>query len=116
MRYSCDVFCTLQFEAIHHCPKEVCPKEVPYLMRPHRHIFHVECRAHAQHDNRDIEFIEYKHRVEEYCNRVFAKKDNGPTSCEQIAELILDEFPETYRVTVSEDGENGAIVTRVDEE
>lgn len=115
MRYSCEVFCTLQFEAIHSCPKEVCPKEVPFLIRPHRHVFHVQCKAHVQHDNRDIEFIQYKHKVEFFCNSEFAKKDLGHTSCEQIAEKILDEFPDTYQVTVSEDGENGAIVTRVEE-
>lgn len=106
------VFCTLRFEALHHCPPEVCPKEVEYLTSPHRHEFHVRCEARVFGKNRDIEFISMKHQISEFVTANYHKKDIDMTSCEMIAHEILGEFDFLNRVEVSEDGENGAIAIR----
>lgn len=111
MNYGISVYFTFQFEAIHCCPESVCPLEVPYLAYPHRHIFHVRCEAEVRNDNRDIEFIKAKQEVSSWCGQ-WENDDIGEMSCEQIAIAILENFPYLTKVTVSEDNENGAIVTR----
>ena len=108
-----EVFCRFQFEATHSCPSEVCPEELPFLCHEHRHIFHVRCVAPVKHDNRDIEFIKMKHDISNYCCARFEHKNIGNMSCEQIAEQLINFFPYLSRVTVSEDGENGATVTSI---
>jgi transcriptional regulator len=68
------------------------------------------------HDDRDIEFILFKRELE----RLYSEGDEGSTleldykSCEMIAddlsEYIYDKYPHrSFTITVSEDGENGAI-------
>lgn len=104
------VYCTLQFEAMHHWPDA--PDHVYFLREHHRHIFYVMCIANVAHNNRDIEFITMKHDIEAYCSNLYDKQRIGCTSCEMIAEDILERFPYLHSVTVSEDNENGAIVTR----
>ena len=106
-----EVFCTLQFEAMHRW--ENAPDRVAYLRNSHRHVFHVVCRASVKHENRDIEFIMLKNDVLRYCRSCYESQyDLGEMSCEMIAQDILDTFPVLYSVEVSEDGENGAIVSR----
>lgn len=112
-----EVFCTLQFEGIHCWPN--CPiEEVSYLRSPHRHIFHVKAYKQVFHDDRDVEFIWLKHRIQEFLNNWLQHSthttapvyDLGPMSCEMIANKLIDEF-NLSRCEVSEDNENGAIVT-----
>lgn len=112
MKYSCEVFCTLQFEATHHCPMNVCPAGMEYLINEHRHIFHVRCKAKVWHDNRDIEFISLKHQIQNHIAERYNRSNLGTTSCEQIASEILDQFKVLDTVEVSEDNENGVIVSR----
>ena len=108
--YRYGVFFTVQFEAIHCWPEA--PERVDFLRNPHRHLFKLECRCKVNHNDRDIEFILMKREVQLMCDMVWAGKDIGRTSCEQIGEMILNKFPEIGGVTVSEDGENGANVWR----
>lgn len=112
-----EVFCTLQFEGIHCWPN--CPiEEVAYLRSPHRHIFHVKAYKQVFHDDRDVEFIWLKHRIQEYLDTWLTQSEHtsaavydlGPMSCEMIANQLIDEFG-LSRCEVSEDNENGAIVT-----
>lgn len=112
------VFCTLQFEGIHNWP--TCPiDEVSYLRVPHRHIFHVKATVPVYHDDRDVEFIYLKHRIQEFLDewlpraphvKSIAVYDMKAMSCEMIARKLVEEFNLTECV-VSEDGENGAIIT-----
>ena len=104
------VFGSLQFEAIHCWPEA--PTNVEFLRSPHRHIFHVKFVCDVTHADRDIEFITMKRQVERFCSAAYAGKDIGRTSCETIAESILVAIPQIYSVTVSEDNENGATVSR----
>jgi len=113
MTITTEVYCTLQIEGTHNWPN--CPfDEVDYLRVPHRHIFHIKAYAEVNHDDRDIEFICLKHRIEEYFVRY---RDDvkkicvfGAKSCEMIARELITEFGLT-RCEVNEDNENGAILT-----
>lgn len=111
-----EVIVKTQFEALHHWPD--IPDEHPsqYLRYPHRHIFHITLWCEVSEHNRQIEFIDYKRKLDKFLNFGFAidKQSLLPTigsrSCEMIAEVILKQCPEANRVEVLEDGEMGAIV------
>lgn len=105
------VYCTVLFEGIHCWPE--CPfEEVKYLRDPHRHIFHIKSHKQVFHDDRDIEFIMLKHQVENYLHHKFPHGQMGATSCEMLCRELMFEF-NLVEVSVSEDGENGAIVYRL---
>jgi len=120
MARTTEVFCTLSFDAIHNwadCPIE----EVTFLRHPHRHMFHVKAWTKVLHDDRDVEFINLKHDILEYIDHRFTNAyldlpttarvyDLKSMSCEMIAEVLMDQFS-LSRCEVSEDNENGAIVT-----
>lgn len=100
-----------QFTAIHNWP-DCNIAEVDFLIHPHRHIFHVQVKCEVFHDNREIEFIQLKNRLNNYLsyiNNTFI----GSKSCEMIAkdiakfvnDLIGQNVVKSVRVL--EDGENG---------
>lgn len=97
-----------QFEGFHYWPKAEHKEE--YLQHIHRHIFHVELEVKVTNDERQIEFIEFKRRLNEYCTRWSVPTTN---SCETIARFIAlwvtDLNLEPIRVAVLEDNENGAV-------
>ncbi len=106
-----EVYCTLQFEATHNwsgCPFE----EVDYLCFPHRHVFHIKAHKQVFHNDRDEEFIMLKHKIATYLEDKYPTHKFGSQSCEMIAHDLLDKF-NLSRCEVSEDLENGAIVTKV---
>lgn len=122
-RRTAEVYCTLQVEGTHNWPG--CPfEEVSYLRDPHRHVFHIKAYKIVTHSDRDVEFIMLKHQIIQYLIGKYwsgwVKNDFGHTgkalcefgamSCEMIAEDLITEF-DLSRCEVSEDGENGAIVT-----
>lgn len=89
--------------------------EVGYLQYPHRHIFRIECQKEVHHDDRDVEFIAFKHEVQSFIRKEFwSTHDNlcnfGDMSCEMIAKILLVNF-DLVSCKVSEDGENYAVVT-----
>ncbi len=101
------VFATLRFEGFHAWP--AAPDEVAFLRDRHRHLFHVRAEVTVAHQDREVEFILLKRRVEAEIQKVLAEQPTEQWSCEAWAlylwrELGLD------RVEVSEDGENGAVV------
>jgi len=116
MKINKEVFCSLSIDGIHrwtNCPIE----EVAYLRDDHRHMFGIKCFSEVEHNDRDIEFIELKHKVLDYMKETYY--DNalrchyfGSSSCEMIAEELIKEFNLT-RCEVNEDGENGSILTVV---
>ena len=118
MNFVEEVFVTLQVEGIHCWPE--CPfDEVDYLRTPHRHMFHIKAQKLVTHSDRDVEFIMLKHRIYEYLRIEYGTNFDvclfGSRSCEMIAKELIEEF-ELTKCEVSEDGENGAIVTVVDDE
>jgi len=123
-----EVYCTLQLEGFHNW--ENCPiDEVDFLRSPHRHMFHFKCWKDVTHDDRDIEFIMMKRRVQAYLRNRFGKTIKvvcgaithnveldynmlvfNSMSCEMIARDLIDAF-NLSKCEVSEDGENGAVLT-----
>lgn len=110
-----EVYCTLQVEGTHNWPG--CPfDEVDYLRVPHRHVFHIKAFKEVFHDDRDVEFIMLKHELQNYMRDAYYCETPklhvfGAKSCEMIGRELLERF-ELSRIEVSEDNENGAIVTR----
>lgn len=109
-----EVYCTLQIEGVHNWPE--CPyDEVSYLRNLHRHVFYIKAHKAVNHDDRDCEFIMLKHEIANFLHQQYFKdKYNlhvfGRMSCEEIARELIEEF-ELSRCEVSEDNENGAILT-----
>lgn len=94
------------FNAVHHWPECNVPG-MSYLRSPHRHVFHVRVTVPVRHDDRDVEFIDFKKNVDRLLAN-YNDKDIGRLSCEDICLVILTQFPEINYVRVLEDNENGA--------
>ena len=87
--------------------------DVSFLGTPHRHIFHFKIYIQVFHDDRDIEFIQFKRWLENLYNQGTLQLNYK--SCEMIARelnaTINARYPgrETW-IDVSEDGENGCFI------
>ena len=107
---------TFQREGVHKYPAALeDPKlaAVRFLEYPHRHIFHFRVRVSVSHNDRDIEFILFKRELESLYNDNLFFLDY--MSCEMIAEQLIGYISNTYpgryiEASVSEDGENGAVL------
>lgn len=102
------IFATTQFEGFHRWPSA--PPATAYLRDRHRHVFHVRAELEVEHGDRAVEFITLKGEL----NRLI-EEARGPMteewSCEHWASYLLGAL-QLDKVEVSEDGENGAVVTR----
>jgi len=122
------IWVTFKKEGIHKYPAALDdPKlatgdwdDVSFLGYPHRHIFHFRVRIQVQHNDRDIEFIQFKRWLE----RLYSGTNDGENSssdevllldyksCEMIADDLYEKISAKYpgrfvEIEVSEDGENG---------
>ena len=95
-----------------HCYVDA-PEEVNFLRNLHRHLFYVEAEIEVFHDDRELEFLMVKNRINNFLQNdvMFAFK----ASCEQMAEAIIKYIVHEYGerqvvVTVYEDNENGGRV------
>lgn len=87
--------------------------DVSFLGHPHRHIFQFQVWISVTHNDRDIEFIQFKRWLENLYNKDILDLDYK--SCEMIAEDLHAKISERYPnrevwIEVSEDGENGALL------
>ncbi len=98
------IICRTRFEGFHCWPDA--PDEVAFLRTQHRHEFHVTARKIVRHDNRDVEFILYKRRIDEAIHHLRRTNSVEYWSCERWASEIGEEVEADF-VEVSEDGENG---------
>lgn len=85
--------------------------DVSFLGYPHRHIFHFTVGVEVFHDDRDIEFIQFKRWLESLYGDDIIALDYK--SCEMISDDLAEQINAKYpnrkiEITVSEDGENGA--------
>ena len=85
--------------------------DVSFLGYPHRHIFHFRVCIEVFHDDRDIEFIQFKRWLERCYDTGVLVLDYK--SCEMISDDLYAKISEKYpsrevQIDVSEDGENGA--------
>jgi len=87
--------------------------DVSFLGAPHRHIFKFKVWIEVFHNDRDIEFIQFKRWLENlYKNKVL---ELNYKSCEMISnnlyKLINQKYPNReIWIEVSEDGENGSFI------
>lgn len=88
--------------------------DVSFLGVPHRHIFHFKVRIEVFHDDRDIEFIQFKRWLEKLYSEDIIQLDHK--SCEMISDELYEEISARYpgrfvEIEVSEDGENGSLIS-----
>ena len=84
--------------------------DVSFLGYKHRHIFHFKVWIEVFHDDRDIEFIQFKRWLESLYNEDVIQLNNK--SCEMIADDLATQIQDRYpgrwlKISVAEDNENG---------
>lgn len=112
------IWVTFSKEGIHKYPgADTDPKlatgdwdDVSFLGYPHRHIFHFKVWIEVYHDDRDIEFIQFKRWLERLYSNDVVQLDHK--SCEMIADELASEINLKYpgrwlKISVAEDNENG---------
>ena len=87
--------------------------DVSFLGYPHRHIFHFKVWISVTHDDRDIEFIQFKRWLENLYKEGTLQLDFK--SCEMMSNDLYDSISAKYPgrevwIEVSEDGENGSFI------
>ena len=85
--------------------------DVSFLGYKHRHIFHFKVWIEVFHDDRDIEFIQFKRWMEDMYSEGTLKLDYK--SCEMMSDDLYMQITKKYpgrkiEIDVSEDGENGS--------
>jgi len=118
------IWVTFRKEAIHKYPAALADPalatgdeyDVSFLGYPHRHIFHFRVHIAVTHNDRDIEFIQFKRWLESLysSNQEILQLDFK--SCEMISDdlhaTIANRYPgREIWIEVSEDGENGSLKT-----
>ena len=88
--------------------------DVSFLGYPHRHMFHFKIAIEVFHDDREIEFIQFKRWLENLYGKGVLELDYK--SCEMMATDLYQQISAKYpkrevTIDVSEDGENGAVIT-----
>jgi hypothetical protein len=115
------IFVTFQKEGIHCYPAAATDPllatgdeyDVSFLGSPHRHIFHFRVSIDVFHNDRDIEFIQFKRWLENlYKDSILALNYK---SCEMMADDLYIQIAGRYpgrnvTIEVSEDGENGCVI------
>ena len=114
------IWVTFKKEGIHKYPAALDdPKlatgdwdDVSFLGYPHRHIFHFRVGIEVFHDDRDIEFIQFKRWLERLYSDGTLTLDYR--SCEMVSDELAEHIGNRYggrvvMIEVSEDGENGSI-------
>jgi len=115
------IFVTFQKEGIHRYPAAATDPalatgdeyDVSFLANPHRHIFHFRVAIDVFHNDRDIEFIQFKRWLENLYKDSILALDYK--SCEMIADDLYVQIAARYpnrcvTIDVSEDGENGCTI------
>jgi hypothetical protein len=115
------IFVTFQKEGIHKYPAAATDPtlatgdeyDVSFLATPHRHIFHFNVAIEVFHNDRDIEFIQFKRWLENLYKG--GTLELNYKSCEMISDDLYEQIATRYpdrdiEITVSEDGENGATI------
>ena len=115
------IWVTFQKEGIHCYPAAATDPtlatgdeyDVSFLSAPHRHIFHFRVWIDVFHDDRDIEFIQFKRWLENLYRQGTVQLDYK--SCEMMSDDLYDSINKKYPgrevwIEVSEDGENGSFI------
>jgi len=123
------IWVTFQREGIHSYPAAATDPQlntadeynVAFLASPHRHMFHFRVCIDVFHNDRDIEFIQFKRWLENLYSGA-GPYNNGQVldlnnqSCEMIADNLYLQIAARYPnravvIEVAEDSENGCTIT-----
>ncbi len=117
------IWVTFQKEGIHKYPAALTDPnlatgdeyDVSFLGYPHRHIFHFRVWINVQHNDRDIEFIQFKRWLISLYNGQGAVLSLDHKSCEMMSDDLYNIISQKYPsreiwIEVSEDGENGSFI------
>lgn len=117
------IWITFRKEGIHKYPAALTDPQlatgdeydVSFLGYPHRHIFHFRVWIDVFHNDRDIEFIQFKRWLEGLYNNQDAVLKLDYKSCEMIADDLYIQIASRYPnravwIEVAEDGENGCLI------
>ena len=115
------IWVTFQKEGIHKYPAALTDPalatgdeyDVSFLGYPHRHTFHFKVWISVTHDDRDIEFIQFKRWLEKLYAEGTLQLDYK--SREMMSGDLFDAISNKYPgrevwIEVSEDGENGSFI------
>ena len=89
--------------------------DVSFLANPHRHIFHFRVWLSVTHNDRDVEFIQFKRWLEQLYSSTQGVLSLDHKSCEMMSDELYDTISQKYPdrevwIEVSEDGENGSFI------
>ena len=89
--------------------------DVSFLANPHRHIFHFRVWLSVTHNDRDVEFIQFKRWLEQLYSSTQNILSLDHKSCEMMSDELYDTISQKYPnrevwIEVSEDGENGSFI------
>jgi hypothetical protein len=117
------IWVTFQREGIHKYPAALTDPnlatgdqyDVSFLGYPHRHIFHFRVWIDVFHNDRDVEFIQFKRWLENLYSDNQGVLSLDYKSCEMMADDLYTQIASRYpgrviHIEVSEDGENGAMI------
>lgn len=121
---STNIWVTFRKEGLHKYPAALDdPKlatgdeqDVSFLGYIHRHIFHFKVELEVFHDDRDVEFIQFKRWLESLYADGTLQLDfkSCEMICDDLADTINTKYPNRkMTITISEDGENGATCSYV---
>ncbi len=115
------IWVTFQKEGMHKYPAALTDPslatgdeyDVSFLGYPHRHIFHFKVWIGVTHNDRDIEFIQFKRWLQNLYADATLSLDFK--SCEMMSDdlygMISTKYPgREIWIEVSEDGENGSFI------
>jgi hypothetical protein len=117
------IWVTFQKEGIHCYPAAATDPnlatgdeyDVSFLANPHRHIFHFRVWLSVTHNDRDVEFIQFKRWLERLYSSNEGVLSLDHKSCEMMSDELYDTISQKYPdrevwIEVSEDGENGSLI------
>jgi hypothetical protein len=116
------IWVTFQKEGIHRYPEALTNPalatgdeyDVSFLGHPHRHIFHFRVSIEVTHNNRDIEFIQFKRWLERLYSEGVLVLDYKSTEMmsDDLYVHIAARYPgRAVIIQVAEDGENGCEIS-----
>ena len=117
------IWVTFQKEGMHRYPAAATDPalatgdhyDVSFLGFPHRHIFHFRVWIDVFHNDRDVEFIQFKRWLEALYSGDQGILSLDYKSCEMISDDLYLQIAQRYPgravwIEVAEDGENGCLI------
>ena len=89
--------------------------DVSFLANPHRHIFHFRVWLSVTHNDRDVEFIQFKRWLEKLYSSNEGVLSLDYKSCEMMSDDLYAQISQKYPdrevwIEIAEDGENGSFI------